>query len=60
MQSWSPPWRDPEFRRGARDMAEISVGIGAWGLITGVAMAKAGMPVGLAVLMSLLVFAGIA
>jgi predicted branched-subunit amino acid permease len=54
----SPVWRHPEFRRGARDMAEISIGIGAWGLITGVAMAKAGLSVGLAVMMSLLVFAG--
>ena len=54
----SPVWRHPEFRRGALDMAEISIGIGAWGLITGVAMAKAGLPVGLAVMMSLLVFAG--
>ncbi len=54
----TPMWRHPEFRRGARDMAEISVGIAAWGLITGVAMAKTGMPVELAVLMSLLVFAG--
>lgn len=58
MTSATPMWRHPEFRRGARDMADISVGIAAWGLITGVAMAKAGMPVALAVLMSLLVFAG--
>jgi predicted branched-subunit amino acid permease len=39
-------------------MASISVGIGAWGLITGVAMTKAGLTLPVALLMSLLVFAG--
>jgi predicted branched-subunit amino acid permease len=53
-----PVWRHPEFRRGARDMVGISLGIAAWGLVTGVAMAKSGLPIPLAVLMSLLVFAG--
>ncbi|MDE2298607.1 MAG: AzlC family ABC transporter permease, partial [Burkholderiales bacterium] len=41
-----------------RDMVGISMGIAAWGLVTGVAMAKSGLPLPLAVLMSLLVFAG--
>jgi predicted branched-subunit amino acid permease len=50
-------WRDPEYRRGAREMAEVVPGIAAWGLITGVAMAQA-LPLPIAVLMSLLVFAG--
>ena len=51
-------WRDPEFRRGAREMSGIAVGIAAWGLVTGVAMAKSGMDMTVAVLMSLMVFAG--
>ncbi|MBZ8141894.1 branched-chain amino acid ABC transporter permease [Rubrivivax gelatinosus] len=51
-------WRHPEFRRGAREMAGILPGIGAWGMITGVAMIKAGLSVPLAVLMTLLVYAG--
>ena len=53
-----PIWRHPEFANGARDMVGVSMGIAAWGLVTGVAMAKSGLPVPLAVLMSLLVFAG--
>jgi len=51
-------WRHPEFARGARDMVGISMGIAAWGLVTGVAMAKSGLPLPLSILMSLLVFAG--
>ena len=39
-------------------MAGIALGIAAWGLITGVTMVKSGLSVPLAVLMSLLVFAG--
>lgn len=50
--------RHPEFRRGARDMFGISMGIGAWGLVTGVAMVESGLGVPLSVAMSLLVFAG--
>lgn len=53
-----PVWRHPEFARGAREMIGVSMGIGAWGLVTGVAMAKSGMSLGLAVVMSLLVYAG--
>jgi predicted branched-subunit amino acid permease len=53
-----PMWRHPEFARGAREMVGISLGIGAWGLVTGVAMAKSGLPMSLSILMSLLVFAG--
>ena len=51
-------WRHPEFRRGAREMSGISLGISAWGLVTGVAMIKSGLSVPLALLMSLVVFAG--
>jgi predicted branched-subunit amino acid permease len=58
MSSSQPPWRHPEFARGARDMTGISLGIGAWGLVTGIAMVKAGLGVPLALAMSLLVFAG--
>jgi predicted branched-subunit amino acid permease len=53
-----PTWRDPEFAAGVREMSGIAVGIAAWGLVTGMAMAKSGMGVPLAVLMSLTVFAG--
>lgn len=41
-------------------MSGIAMGIAAWGLVTGVAMVKSGLAVPLAVLMSLLVFAGTA
>ena len=51
-------WRHPEFARGARDMVGVSLGIAAWGLVTGVAMAKSGLPLAHGVLMSLIVFAG--
>ena len=54
----APIWRHPEFARGAREMLGTAVGIGAWGLITGVAMGKSGLPLPVIVLMSLLVFAG--
>jgi len=58
MTASQPLWRHPEFARGARDMTGISLGIGAWGLVTGIAMVKTGMGVPLCVAMSLLVFAG--
>lgn len=50
--------RHPLFREGARDAVPMAIGIGAWGLIAGVAMAKSGMGVPLAVFMSILVYAG--
>ncbi|MFG6469216.1 AzlC family ABC transporter permease [Roseateles sp. BYS87W] len=49
---------DPDVRQGARDMASPSLGLAAWGLVTGVAMVKSGLPLHLAFGMSLLVFAG--
>lgn len=52
--------RHPEYRRGARDMVGIALGIGAWGLVTGVAMVKSGLDPWVAVLISLTVFAGTA
>lgn len=51
-------WRHPEFRRGAQDMMGITLGISAWGLVTGVAMVKSGLSIWMALLMSLIVFAG--
>lgn len=51
-------WRTPQFRAGMRDCLPITLGISAWGLVAGVAMAKSGMGVPLAVLMSVLVSAG--
>jgi predicted branched-subunit amino acid permease len=53
-----PIWRHPEFAAGARDMLGTAVGIAAWGLITGVAMGKSGLPLAVMVFMSLVVFAG--
>lgn len=50
--------REPEFRLAARDMLATALGIGAWGLVTGVAMVKSGMPVSMAIVMSLFVYAG--
>ena len=54
-RSW---WLHPAFRRGIREMAAVSPGLAAWGLMTGVAMVKSGMSTVEAVAMSLLVFAG--
>lgn len=54
----TPTWRHPEFARGAREMLGTAIGIGAWGLITGVAMGKSGLPLVVLLAMSLFVFAG--
>lgn len=51
-------WHHPAFREGARDMAEVSLGIAAWGLITGMAMVQSGLAWPLAATMSLAVYAG--
>jgi predicted branched-subunit amino acid permease len=53
-----PIWRHPEFARGAREMRDVALGIGAWGLVAGIAMAKSGLGAALAIAMSLFVFAG--
>ena len=58
MTSLRATLRDPHFRLGVSDMLGTGVGIGAWGLVTGVAMVKSGMSVPLALIMSLLVYAG--
>ena len=48
----------PTFREGVALMAPMAVGIGAWGLMTGVAMVKSGMSVIEALAMTFLVYAG--
>ena len=53
--AWVRTLRNPAFRLAASDMAGTSLGIAAWGLVTGVAMVKSGMSVGIAIFMSLLV-----
>jgi predicted branched-subunit amino acid permease len=50
--------RRPLFREGAVEAIPMAIGIAAWGLVAGVAMAKSGMGVPLAILMSVLVYAG--
>lgn len=50
--------RRPLFREGAVEAIPMAIGIAAWGLVAGVAMAKSGMGVPLAILMSILVYAG--
>ncbi len=53
-----PWWRDPEFHQGMRDMLGAAPGLAAWGLMTGVAMAKSGMSMTEVLAMALLVYAG--
>lgn len=53
-------WADPHLRQGARDLAPFAPGIAAWGVVTGVAMVQSGLSLPLAVLMSLIVYAGTA
>jgi predicted branched-subunit amino acid permease len=48
----------PEFRRGFSEMVAPSLGIAAWGLVTGVAMIESGLSIPVAALMTLLVYAG--
>jgi predicted branched-subunit amino acid permease len=49
-------WRHEECAHGMRDMARIMPGMIAWAVVTGMAMAKSGMSLSIAVLMSLTVF----
>jgi predicted branched-subunit amino acid permease len=58
MTTPKPLWRHPEFAVGAREARDVALGIGAWGLVAGVAMSKAGLGPVFAVAMSLCVFAG--
>ncbi|MBX3627111.1 MAG: AzlC family ABC transporter permease [Rhizobacter sp.] len=50
--------RHRQFRAGAREMSAVSLGIAAWGLVTGVAMVKGGLSIPLALLMTFVVYAG--
>ncbi|WP_427911445.1 AzlC family ABC transporter permease [Ramlibacter sp. MMS24-I3-19] len=50
--------RRPMVREGFRDAMPMAIGIAAWGLVAGVAMAKSGMGVVLAILMAVTVYAG--
>lgn len=56
--AWRELPRQPEFWRGMTELGPTALGIAAWGLVTGVAMAKAGLGTGLAVVMALLAYAG--
>lgn len=58
MHSIRETLRHAQFRAGAREMSGVSLGIAAWGLVTGVAMVKGGLSIPLAVLMTLVVYAG--
>ena len=58
MQSLRSLARHPEFRAGVRDMSGASLGLAAWGLVTGVAMVNAGLSVPMALFMSFTVYAG--
>lgn len=53
-----PTFARPEFRVGLHDLLPVAPGIAAWGLVTGVAMAKSGLSTLEALLMALLVFSG--
>ena len=54
----SPPTARDEFVRGFRLALPIMAGIGAWGLVSGVAMVNSGLTVVQALGMTLLVYAG--
>ncbi|WP_439586417.1 AzlC family ABC transporter permease [Hydrogenophaga sp.] len=47
-----------EFWEGVRDQTSVAMGIGAWALMTGVAMVQSGLSALEAVLMTLIVYAG--
>jgi predicted branched-subunit amino acid permease len=51
-------FRHPVYWEGVRDLASVATGIGAWGLMTGVALVKSGMSPLEAVAMTLFVYAG--
>jgi predicted branched-subunit amino acid permease len=48
----------PEFKRGFKDMMALAPGIGAWGLMTGVAMVNSGIGIVTSALMTLTIYAG--
>jgi predicted branched-subunit amino acid permease len=54
------PARRAEFVRGARDIAPTTPGMLVWGLVTGVAMVKSGLPIPWALLLTFAAYAGTA
>jgi predicted branched-subunit amino acid permease len=50
--------RRPLVCEGVRESLPMAIGVCAWGLVAGVAMAKSGMGVPLAIFMSIVVYAG--
>ena len=50
--------QEPAFKEGIRALLAPMLGVGAWGLVTGVAMVKAGISAPMAIFMSLVVYAG--
>lgn len=58
LSRWRVALAQPALREGMRDMRSVSLGVSAWGLVTGVAMVKSGLGVGLALAINLFVFAG--
>jgi predicted branched-subunit amino acid permease len=53
-----PPFAPDSFRTGVREMAPLAVAIAAWGVVTGVAMVKGGLSVGMALTLTFVAFAG--
>lgn len=51
-------WRHAEFRVGVRDTFGASLGMAAWGLVTGMAMIKGGLGLPLSLMMTFVVYAG--
>ncbi len=51
-------WKSPLFREAAKVSAPSFFGMGAWGIVVGIAMIKAGLSVPQALGMTLIVFAG--
>ena len=51
-------WQHPAFWQGVRDISGLSIGIAAWGLMTGVAMTQAEIGTAASLFMASWVFAG--
>jgi predicted branched-subunit amino acid permease len=55
---WIAPHTHESYRDGIRAMMPLALAISVWGLVTGVAIVNAGMTVPIALVLTLLVFAG--
>jgi predicted branched-subunit amino acid permease len=55
-----PPLDSGSVKEGMRTMAPATLALAAWGIVTGVAMVKGGLPVGVALVFSLVAYAGTA